>query len=215
FTDWIELYNNSDADADISGFYMTDNFNTPMKWEIPDNTVIQPRGFLLIRADNDPEDGTYHATFKLSKDGEEIGLYAPDGTTVIDTITFGEQQTDISLGRNGDANPEWIFFSESTPNASNKSTGISESDTKFTLSPNYPNPFNQLTIINYELRESAQVTLNIFDIFGKKITTLIDTRQSAGKQRAVFDGSGLAAGVYYYTLQAGGVVKSGELLLLR
>jgi hypothetical protein len=54
YTDWIELYNNSDINSDISGFYITDNFDTPMKWQVPDNTVIQPRGFLLIRADNDP-----------------------------------------------------------------------------------------------------------------------------------------------------------------
>ncbi|MDA3844257.1 MAG: CotH kinase family protein [Candidatus Kapabacteria bacterium] len=215
YTDWIELYNNSDINSDISGFYITDNFDTPMKWQVPDNTVIQPRGFLLIRADNDPEDGTCHATFKLSKDGEEIGLYAPDGTTIIDTISYGEQQTDISMGRNGDANPEWIFFSVSTPNASNKSTGISDSDIKFNLSQSYPNPFSQFTTINYELKESAHVTLNIFDIFGSKTATLIDARLSAGKHQAAFDGSGLAGGVYYYTLQVGGAVESGEVLLVR
>ncbi|MBK8981220.1 MAG: T9SS type A sorting domain-containing protein [Ignavibacteria bacterium] len=71
---------------------------------------------------------------------------------------------------------------------------------KFSLSQNYPNPFNPKTVINYELPAAGNVSIKIFDISGKEISTLIDHSMEAGIHSAEFDGSDLSSGVYFYTL---------------
>jgi len=124
YDDWIEIYNSGDAAIDMGGMYLTDDLNEPTRWQIPDNspveTTISAHGYLLIWADNDIADGTLHAGFSLSKDGEQIGLFASNGTTMIDTIVFGEQITNISYGRYPDAGDDLRFFTSPTPAAENQ-----------------------------------------------------------------------------------------------
>jgi len=70
----------------------------------------------------------------------------------------------------------------------------------FGLHQNYPNPFNTVTTISYHLPVSSHVRLDVYDLHGKKVITLVDRKQSAGKYDLRFDGSGLAGGIYYYQL---------------
>ena len=122
FDDWIEIYNSGTDSVDIGGMFITDDLSD-VSYQIPtsnpDSTTIPPKGFLLLWADKDSEDGILHLDFKLSASGEQIGLFAPDGITIIDSITFGEQTTDISYGRISDGNPEWVFMEASSPGQSN------------------------------------------------------------------------------------------------
>lgn len=74
FPDWVELYNPTESEISLSGYYLTDDLANQTKWAFPD-TVIQPKDFLLIWVDDDEEDGPMHASFKLSKSGEDLGLY--------------------------------------------------------------------------------------------------------------------------------------------
>jgi len=60
-----------------------------------------------------------HVNLKLSGSGEQIGLIAPNGTTVIDSLTFSEQEADISFGRRPDGSNNWMLFTTPTPGASN------------------------------------------------------------------------------------------------
>jgi hypothetical protein len=85
------------------------------------SVIIEPGGYLLFWADNDEGQGPTHTNFKLSKDGEEVGLYDRDGATLIDGISFGQQYGDVSYGRLPDGNDNWVFFSNSTatPNQPN------------------------------------------------------------------------------------------------
>jgi len=87
--------------------YLTDNLSVPTKWRIPVHntaaTTIPAGGYLLIWADNDTTDSGLHANFKLSAGGEEVGLFDSDGETMIDSIIFADQTTDISFGRYPDA----------------------------------------------------------------------------------------------------------------
>ncbi len=128
FGDWIELYNASDAAVDLSGWTITDNLSRPDKWTIPSGTTIAARGFLLVWADDEdtgPPDATQlHANFKLSAGGEQAGLFDATGA-VVDTVTYGEQATDISYGRSPDGADTWAFFSTPTPGAANSSDGSS------------------------------------------------------------------------------------------
>ena len=122
FEDWIELYNAGNIPVNLSGLFLTDDFSTPFKWQLPDVAVIEPKSFFIVWADGLNEGN--HASFKLSKAGEQIGLYQQDGT-VIDTVTFGKLPDDISCGRFPDGTGTWYYFSKHTFNSTNDVSGIS------------------------------------------------------------------------------------------
>lgn len=86
---------------------------------------------------------------------------------------------------------------------------------EFSLSQNYPNPFNPTTAISYQVSAVSQVSLQVFDILGKKVTTLVNEKKSAGTYTVQFDASGLASGVYLYRLTAGDFVQTRKMILLR
>ncbi|MHC4440078.1 MAG: lamin tail domain-containing protein, partial [Planctomycetota bacterium] len=123
YDDWIEIHNYGPDAIDIGGMYLTDNLSDATKWRIPAGnpaaTTIPAGGYLLIWADNDTTDAGLHANFKLSADGEEIGLFDTDGVTLIDSINFAEQTTDISYGRFPDAGDYWQNFETPSPGAQN------------------------------------------------------------------------------------------------
>ncbi len=83
------------------------------------------------------------------------------------------------------------------------------------LSQNYPNPFNPTTTINYSISRSGRVTLKLYDILGRIMKTVVDGIQSAGYHQLSVNASGLATGVYFYRLQAGGMVQTRKLVILK
>jgi arylsulfatase A-like enzyme len=91
----------------------------------------------------------------------------------------------------------------------------------FSLQANYPNPFNPSTTIIYDLPEKAEVTIEIFDIRGRHVRTLISQTQQPGRQTVVWDGRDeqgreIASGLYIYRLRAGAsIIESHKMLLLR
>jgi len=123
YDDWVEIYNFGDTAIDIGGMYLTDDLDEPTKWQIPNDvpaeTTVGAYGYLLIWADGDTDDGPLHADFKLDADGEQIGLFDTDGSTLIDGIIFGEQVANISYGCYPDANDDLRFFATPTPLADN------------------------------------------------------------------------------------------------
>jgi len=119
YDDWIEIYNDNELTINLSGYYLTDNLNDPLKWAFPDVTIAS-KGFLLIWADGTLEQGKLHTTFKLNASGEEIGLF--DGHSFVDSLRFDAQTPDISYGRIADGGAEWSFFSKPTPDAPNSTS---------------------------------------------------------------------------------------------
>lgn len=87
----------------------------------------------------------------------------------------------------------------------------------FALSQNYPNPFNPSTKIRFAVPASVGtrygVSLQVFDVLGKEVATLVNEELRAGNYETTFDGHGLASGVYFYRLQAGGFVQTKKLVL--
>jgi len=142
YSDWIELYNDESFEVDLGGYYITDDLRNSRKWEIPPGTTIAGKGFLLFWADGYDEipDQTYirswpdycgdlsipnyfqtdyyHLNFKLSRAGESIGLFSPEGL-LVDSIVFGLQLRDVSMGRQPDGSDDWFYFGEPTPESSN------------------------------------------------------------------------------------------------
>jgi hypothetical protein len=92
---------------------------------------------------------------------------------------------------------------------------ISEIPNQFFLSQNNPNPFNASTTIRYDLSTGSDVTLDIYDILGRKIETLVDGWQLPGAHSIVWDAEGVSSGVYFYRIQAGEYVQSKSCLLLK
>ena len=132
YDDWIEIYNYNSSTVDMSGMYLTDDFNAPAKWQIPAGTTIPAGGYLLIWADEDIADAGLHANFKLDADGEQLGLFDTDGVTEIDSVIFPEQITDVSYGRDPNANDSWRFISVPTPGTRNEAGYLGVvADTKF------------------------------------------------------------------------------------
>jgi hypothetical protein len=119
YEDWIELYNAGDDAVDLAGLTLTDDPTEPDQWTFPSVTLGSHEFLLVWASKKDRTTGELHTNFSLKKGGEFVGLYASDGTTVIDTLTFGAQTTDVSEGRTTDGAPTWTFFDEPTPGASN------------------------------------------------------------------------------------------------
>ncbi|MBN1806341.1 MAG: CotH kinase family protein, partial [Sedimentisphaerales bacterium] len=146
--DWIEIHNYGSAPVNLAGMYLTDNLSIENKWRIynsnPNATIIPTGGFLLIWADNDITDEGLHANFKLSADGEEIGLFAKDGQTLIDSVIYSKQTTDVSYGRYPDAGENWNFSNNPSPGAQNQGGYLDKvADTKFSHNRGfYETPFS-------------------------------------------------------------------------
>jgi len=130
YDDWIEIHNFGPDAIDIGGMYLTDDMSIPNKWRIADDdprlTTIPAGGYLLIWADNDTSDPGLHANFKLDSDGEEIGLIDRLGTTLIDSVVFGPQGSNISYGRFPDSGADWRFFPTPTPATRNNGGYVGE-----------------------------------------------------------------------------------------
>jgi hypothetical protein len=123
--DWFELYNPSDTAARLDGFYLGTSATNPAPFKIPAGYTVPPKGFLLVWADKLPDrnstnDGDLHVDFKLAKEGASILLIAPD-LSVVDSVRFGLQMTDVSEGRfpDGAAGP-FLGMPSATPRLPNR-----------------------------------------------------------------------------------------------
>ncbi|HEY5961233.1 MAG TPA: lamin tail domain-containing protein [Polyangiaceae bacterium] len=98
--DWIELYNPTDAEFQLEGYYISDSAGKRFKDQFVAGTVIPAKGVLLVWADAEPEQSSVrapHTTFKLSSSGEGVWLSNPDGY-VIDRVDFGSMPVNPSGG---------------------------------------------------------------------------------------------------------------------
>ena len=86
---------------------------------------------------------------------------------------------------------------------------------KFSLSQNYPNPFNPSTNINFDLPIDGKVSLKVFDISGREVSTLIDEFKTAGYYTVSFTGNDISSGIYFYTLVSDNTVITKKMLLMK
>jgi len=83
------------------------------------------------------------------------------------------------------------------------------------IQPNYPNPFNNSTTIEYGLKQDERVVIEIYDLLGRKIETLVDVYQPAGMHRAIWNADQISTGIYFYKINAGDFSKTRKMLLLK
>jgi len=107
YGDWIEIYNPNAETVDLSGHYLSNDATNPEQWRFPKGTVIRGRGHLLIWADKRSRDTTpseIHTNFDLSRMGDQIVL-TDDKKKVVDSVRFGRQREDVSLGKGAGSRP--------------------------------------------------------------------------------------------------------------
>lgn len=99
--------------------------------------------------------------------------------------------------------------------ATSAATDIADIPSDFGLGQNYPNPFNPTTTIQYSLPEQAEVRLNVYNLMGQRVATLVNDTQSAGHHSISFDASSLSSGVYIYRIQAGSFTQTRKMLMIK
>ncbi|RCK73970.1 MAG: peptidase S8 and S53, subtilisin, kexin, sedolisin [Ignavibacteriae bacterium] len=97
----------------------------------------------------------------------------------------------------------------------NKSAIKSSEIMQFELMQNYPNPFNPTTVISYSIPDEALVTLEIYDVLGSKVATLVNELKTAGNYNINFDASNLSGGIYFYRLTAGKYSSFKKMVLIK
>ncbi len=111
-------------------------------------------------------------------------------------------------------NPLWL---ESALTAPGNVIGVDEPTPTYptAMNQNYPNPFNPMTVVSFTLASESDVKIEIFDVAGRKILTLLEDRLEAGKHEVHFDGRQHASGVYFCRFQAEGFTETRKMALLK
>jgi endonuclease/exonuclease/phosphatase family metal-dependent hydrolase len=166
----------------------------------------------------------------ISKALEDDGFASQSSGSFLDHITISSELSDeyftgtervenpsyvgSYLSTTSDHYPVWTRFKFGIITSNDDE--VIETPRSVTLNQNYPNPFNPSTVISYDLNSAANVNLSVYDITGRKITTLLNERQGAGAQQVTFDASSLASGVYIYRLQtSNGVTLTKKMVLVK
>lgn len=92
--------------------------------------------------------------------------------------------------------------------------GVSLS-TEFALHPNFPNPFNPMTVIRYDVKQTGPVSVRIFDLLGREVTILVRGTVPAGSHTAIWDATGFPSGIYLCQMEASGFRQTRKLLLVK
>ena len=92
---------------------------------------------------------------------------------------------------------------------------VNQTPQEFSLSQNFPNPFNPETVIRYQLPKNSYVTLKVYTLLGKEITTLVSKELPAGSYSTEWNASSMPSGIYFYRLQAGNFVETKKLIVLK
>ncbi|MBN2009516.1 lamin tail domain-containing protein [candidate division KSB1 bacterium] len=187
YSDWIELYNAGKRSVNLEGYYLTDNFNNPTKWQFRQRTVISAKGYLRLWADgfdevpgrshirpDEPHEQfltqSYHLNFKLSKAGEQIGLFDANGVAV-DTFSYSLQKADVSYGRNPDGAVKKLYFGEPTPGSSNKTEATLSNEQASLPVINMPAGFYDESIVIEITTASPSATIH-YTLNGEKPTSV-------------------------------------------
>ncbi|AXG74201.1 T9SS C-terminal target domain-containing protein [Flavobacterium arcticum] len=158
YDDWFELYNNTANTLSLDNLYATDSETNLLKWQFPTGTTIEPYSYLIVWADEDLDDEGLHADFKFSAGGENCVLSYPDGT-IVDSVTFGEQTTDMGYARVPNGTGDFVIQSP-TFNANNEEVlSVGQFDGFNSELKIYPNPTTGLLNVSNDkfLIESVQI----------------------------------------------------------
>lgn len=124
YDDWVEIYNPPGSPiTNLAGYYISDDPDTLTKWQIPaidaGVTTVLPNNFIVLWIDDDfnntnSQGADHNAGFVLNSEGETLLLTAPDGVTIVDSVSYPEMAPDVSWGRSCDGCAQWQYFNNVT-----------------------------------------------------------------------------------------------------
>ncbi len=168
-SDWIELYNTTNDTLNLFGLYLSDSYSNPTKFAFPVNSLISPGSYMIIWADdkNYTAASPFHCNFKLSLNGERI-ILSNNLSVVIDSVTYGPQAADVSLGRCPNGTGAFTTQMQTSYNASNCPAGIINSTKKPQGIYTYPNPASDQITVVIPNRETSE-NLLLIDALGQTL----------------------------------------------
>jgi hypothetical protein len=183
FDDWFELYNPGPVAVDLAGYSLTDDPANPDQTVIPEGIVIPPGGFLLVWADNEnATNGQLHVSFRLSADGDQIVLYAPDGS-LMDSVAFGSIARDVSGGRLTDGGSITNALSLATPGFSNSGASGGIAFTAVAVS-------NSQVVLTWQTGNAANFTVQYKNDLSEPAWTDLRTVVGSGGAASTTDTAG-------------------------
>ncbi len=239
--DWIELYNPTDEEINIGGWYFSDS-DDAHKFYFPSETILGVNQYIVLVENENaftslfPDVNNYisEVGFGLSGSGEFMKIVDTNGQ-IIDSLTYDDKTPwpeepdgngatlelfdallDNSLGENWRAST-----GNGTPGKVNsvvssvEDPGDENIPEMFTLYQNYPNPFNPTTRITYSTSQMSHVTITVYDLIGREISTLINEQKPAGFYSVEFDASNLSSGVYFYQMKTSESTQIKKMVLLQ
>ena len=242
--DWIELYNPTSSQVNISGYVFKDEDNDH-EFLIPNNTILESEEFIVLCNDLAlfntvfPEVNNVLGDFDfgLSGGGELIRIFNA-ANVLIDTVHYDD---DLPWPQEADGNGPTLelmspFLANDLAENWSSSEGLGTPGTinsvflnndsrkslpsNIKLSDNYPNPFNPYTTIEYQLDITQRVNVSIYDLLGRRIKTLVNDIKNAGQHTIQWDakdseGLIVAGGVYLYQIQTDSYNQSKKMVYLK
>ncbi|MFZ1289661.1 MAG: YCF48-related protein [Melioribacteraceae bacterium] len=174
---------------------------------------------------NEQQSGTYNHLFKVKFDNENNGMVIGEFGTILKTSDGGKtwirEESGTSVNLNDVSIKDSIAMTVGDFGTILKKSGqITTLDCtkiphEYFLSQNFPNPFNPGTTIEYSVPQKSQVTLKVYDLLGREITTLINEEKSVGNYSVKFDGSNLTSGIYFYKIISGNYSSIKKMIVLK
>ncbi|MCC7430168.1 CotH kinase family protein [bacterium] len=238
--DWVELHNQSNSNIDVSGWIFKDSDSLHV-FELPQGTILNSGSYVVLCEDTTAFKSLFPTVtnflgnfdFGLSGNGELIRLYdqngnlvdslvyddeapwqtAPDGTG--STLQLKNPAFDNSLAENWGASASFGTPGSFNDNFLSVAENGLQVPAKFSLSQNYPNPFNPTTKISFTLPKTAKVRLEIFNVLGQSVKTLLNETKKAGFYTLDFNAQNFASGIYFYRLESGSFSQTKKMLLIK
>ncbi|MBP3193843.1 DUF4838 domain-containing protein [Natronogracilivirgula saccharolytica] len=182
----------------VVGGYLNHHFNVTFR----DNNGDKIEGW-----QNEEESGYFALPVKEGQDGSLWRISADRNRTLrLMTVPpyLARSEQELLL-------PKELFEEDDTPT----SAGQEEQPDTYELGQNYPNPFNPVTQIRFAVPEQSHVTLEVYNVLGQRVTTLLNEEKSPGRYEVTFDGAGLSSGVYLYRLQTDTFIETKQMMLVK
>lgn len=222
--EFIELKNIGDVTLDLSGIY----FSRGIQFTFPENTKIEPDQFLVLASNVEEFSQRYgklafgQFVGQLDNNGETIALNTAENDTLF-KISYNDKypwplsadgggysltSNETNPIRDQDNSANWMASKiiHGTPGYHNISTSVVENGDflpkELVLRQNYPNPFNPSTTIQFELSKPGFFTLQIYNVLGQQVATLLAKNLEAGVHSVLWDASLFAGGIYFYRLNS-------------
>jgi photosystem II stability/assembly factor-like uncharacterized protein len=213
---WVD---DGDITNTITDIYFLDSTHG---WAVGASDILYYNSGLWTQLNNPTGQSLYSVFFLNQNEGWIVGnggtiLHSTDGgaswstqtsgtTALLRDVFFTSPTNGYAVGNNGTI----LHYTQLTgiENAEGRN-GSSK------LMQNYPNPFNSTTLLKYTLYQSGNVHLAVYNLQGKMVSLLVNEHQSTGEHSAMFDGSHLPSGVYYYQISIADKFETGKMMLVK